>query len=143
MKSENKYLDVTDANAAALFATNPQGEIAMLNLLRFKPVADYSQFPDLAPTTNVTGAEAYDRYIEHTLPFLHGSGGRVLFHGVAGEYLIGPVGIGWDSVLLVIQSSLESFMKFASDQAYLKGVGHRTAALEDSRLLPITAIRQQ
>jgi hypothetical protein len=28
-------------------------------------------------------------------------------------------------------------MAFASDAAYLEGVGHRTAALEDSRLLPL------
>lgn len=114
----------------------------MLNLLRFKSVADYSEFPDIAPATNISGAEAYDKYIEHTLPFLQASGGRVLFHGVGGEYLIGPVGTGWDSVLLILQSNLESFMSFASDQAYLNGVGHRTAALEDSRLLPVTEIRQ-
>ena len=142
MESESKYLEVTDANAAALLAKNPQGNIAMLNLLRFRPVADYSVFPDLAPNKSITGAEAYERYIEHTLPFLHESGGRVLFHGTGGEYLIGPVGSGWDSVLLILQSNLESFMSFASDQAYLKGVGHRTAALEDSRLLPITNIRK-
>jgi hypothetical protein len=39
--------------------------------------------------------------------------------------------------MLVRQHSLASFMRFASDQAYLAGMGHRTAALEDSRLLPL------
>ena len=28
-------------------------------------------------------------------------------------------------------------MEFASNQEYLAGIGHRTAALEDSRLLPL------
>jgi hypothetical protein len=28
-------------------------------------------------------------------------------------------------------------IRFASDKEYLAGVGHRTAALEDSRLLPL------
>jgi hypothetical protein len=28
-------------------------------------------------------------------------------------------------------------MEFASNTAYLAGMGHRTAALEDSRLLPL------
>jgi hypothetical protein len=40
-------------------------------------------------------------------------------------------------VLLIRQSSLEAFFAFASDPEYLAGVGHRTAALEDSRLLPL------
>jgi hypothetical protein len=31
-------------------------------------------------------------------------------------------------------------MAFAGHPAYLAGLGHRTAALEDSRLLPLTAL---
>lgn len=43
----------------------------------------------------------------------------------------------WDAAMLVQQSSLASFMAFASNAEYLGGMGHRTAALEDSRLLPL------
>jgi hypothetical protein len=32
-------------------------------------------------------------------------------------------------------------MAFASNQEYLAGLGHRTAALEDSRLLPLVEIK--
>jgi hypothetical protein len=39
--------------------------------------------------------------------------------------------------MLVRQSSVQSFMAFAGNTAYLAGLGHRTAALEDSRLLPL------
>jgi hypothetical protein len=39
--------------------------------------------------------------------------------------------------MLVRQSSVASFIAFASNQGYLAGIGHRVAALEDSRLLPI------
>ncbi|MEO6303022.1 MAG: DUF1330 domain-containing protein, partial [Bacteroidia bacterium] len=35
------------------------------------------------------------------------------------------------------QNSVADFIAFASDKEYLKGIGHRTAALEDSRLLPL------
>jgi hypothetical protein len=35
------------------------------------------------------------------------------------------------------QRSVADFMAFASDKEYLAGVEHRTAALEDSRLLPL------
>jgi hypothetical protein len=39
--------------------------------------------------------------------------------------------------MLVRQSSVAAFSEFAPDKAYLAGVGHRTAALEDSRLIPL------
>jgi len=51
--------------------------------------------------------------------------------------VIGPPGGRWDLMMLVRQKSMESFLAFASNAAYLAGMGHRTAALEDSRLLPL------
>lgn len=113
------------------------GSIVMLNLLRFRAVADYSSAPGLAPVEPISGAQAFQRYIEHTLPYLHESGGELLFLGDGGRFLIGPPEERWDVVMLVRQQSLASFMAFASHQAYLAGMGHRTAALEDSRLLPL------
>jgi len=41
-------------------------------------------------------------------------------------------------VLLVEHPSVEKFLEFAKNENYLKTAGHRTAALEDSRLLPMT-----
>lgn len=132
-----RFLEVTPAAGAALFARNIAGEVVMLNLLRFRDVADYSAHPDLMPAQPISGAEAYQKYIEHTLPFLKQSGGDLLFAGKGGEYLIGPQEARWDLVMLVRQKSLSDFLAFASNQAYLAGMGHRTAALEDSRLLPL------
>ena len=42
--------------------------------------------------------------------------------------------------MLVRQHSVDSFVAFAADDAYLAGLGHRTAALEDSRLLPLVEL---
>jgi len=109
----------------------------MLNLLRFRPTADYSATPALAPNSPISGEAAYRLYMEHTLPYLQASGGEVVFYGRGGEFLIGPTNERWDAVILVRQSSVASFMAFASNQDYLSGIGHRTAALEDSRLLPL------
>jgi hypothetical protein len=39
--------------------------------------------------------------------------------------------------MAIRQSSLDDFFAFASNADYLAGVGHRTAALEDSRLIPL------
>lgn len=132
------HLDPTDAAAIALFSRPHTGSVVMLNLLRFRETADYSHVPELAPGQPISGAEAYARYTAHTEPFLKASGGEVLFEGpAAGGWFIGPAEERWDHVLLVRQSSLAAFRAFASDPAYLAGLGHRTAALEDSRLLPV------
>ena len=71
------------------------------------------------------------------MPHLEKSGGRLLFFGRGGSFLIGPSDERWDAAMLVEQSSTASFMAFASNPEYLVGIGHRTAALEDSRLLPL------
>jgi hypothetical protein len=113
------------------------GSVVMLNLLRFRPVADYSAYPDLAPGEPISGEAAYRRYMDHTLPFLNDSGGEVLFYGQGGAFLVGPSNERWDAVMLVRQSSVASFLAFASNQDYVSGIGHRVAALEDSRLLPL------
>jgi hypothetical protein len=131
------FLEVSQAAGAALFSRNISGEIVMLNLLRFRDIADYSANPELIPSEPISGAEAYQKYIDHTMPFLKESGGDLVFLGKGGKYLIGPQEEQWDLVMLVRQKSLSDFMAFASNQDYLAGLGHRTAALEDSRLLPL------
>ena len=73
-----------------------------------------------------------------TLPELEKAGSKLLFYGESNSYLIGPTDEQWDMVLLVEHESVAKFMEFAKNEDYLKGAGHRAAALEDSRLLPIT-----
>lgn len=116
------------------------GEVIMLNLLHLREVADYTATPELAPTAPISGAEAFDRYIQHTLPFLRDSGGELLLLGQGGSWLIGPESERWDLVMLVRQRSVQSFLAFAQHKGYLAGLGHRTAAIDDSRLLPLTAL---
>lgn len=132
------YFEPTQEQGRALFTRGLKGPVTMLNLLRLRDVADYSASPELAPASPISGREAYTLYMEHTTPFLAASGGEVIFLGDGGSFFIGPPDERWDIAMLVKQASLESFFAFASDRAYLKGLGHRTAAVEDSRLLPLT-----
>ena len=135
------YLEPTQEAARAFVMRQMTGPVVMLNLLRLRETADYCANPELAPSTPISGAVALQRYIDHTLPFLHESGGGLLFLGTGGGFLIGPVTERWDVAVLVQQHSVESFLAFASNKAYLAGIGHRTAAVEDSRLLPLTEIK--
>jgi hypothetical protein len=134
------YLEPTQNSGRAFILRAIEGEIVMLNLLRFREVADYSENPELAPAEPISGAEAFDHYIIHTLPHLKESGGDLLFLGSGGPVLIGPGCERWDLAMMVRQSSVQSFMTFAANEAYLAGLGHRTAAIEDSRLLPLTQL---
>jgi len=134
------HLDPTHEAGAALLARGIEGPVVMLNLLRFREVADYEAFPRLAPAAQISGREAYDLYIEHTLPFLRESGGELSFLGEGGPYLVGPPGRGWDLAMLIRQDSIAAFMSFASNHEYLAGIGHRIAAASDSRILPLVEI---
>lgn len=137
MSATQSYFEPTQEQGRAFFMRGIAGPVVMLNLLRFRAVADYSGSPLLAPPAPISGAEAFQRYIDHTMPFLKESGGELAFLGDGGAFVIGPPEERWDLVMLIRQAGVQSFMAFASNPAYLTGLGHRTAALEDSRLLPI------
>jgi uncharacterized protein (DUF1330 family) len=134
---QTPYLDVTQESGRRYFSQARPGPVVMLNLLRFRAVADYSASPALAPSAPITGAEAYERYMAHSGPYLARAGSEILFLGEGGEYLIGPPDERWDLVLLVRHRGAASLHSFAANEGYLEGLGHRLAALEDSRLLPI------
>ena len=126
-----RYVDVTPEAGKRFFANPPEGPVVMLNLIRLRETADYSATPGLAPSSSISGREAYARYAAHSEPFLAEAGSEVLFSGNGTDCLIGPFEERWDLVLLVRHASVQAFLAFASNEAYLKGIGHRTAAVED------------
>ena len=131
------YLEPTQEAGAALFSREIPGEVLMLNMLRLREVADYSSNPELAENQSITGREALQKYIDHTLPFLEATGGDMLLLGQGGHYFIGPQYECWDVVMLIKQNSLPDFLSFATNPECMVGLGHRTAAIRDSRLLPL------
>ena len=134
---KTSYLEPSASAGRAFMEQGIEGSIVMLNLLRFRGVADYSSNPQLAPPEPISGKKAYQLYMNHTLPYLQKSGGEMLFYAKGGDFLIGPSDEYWDVAMLVRQRGVSDFMAFATDSGYLEGLGHRTAALEDSRLLPL------
>ena len=107
-----KYLMPTQEAGREFVMRQIIGDVVMLNLLRFRTIADYSATPELMPNEPISGKVAYQLYIEHTLPFLTASGGEILFMGEGGAYLIGPTYEYWDAVLLIRQNSVENFYAY-------------------------------
>jgi uncharacterized protein (DUF1330 family) len=131
------YIKVTEEAGAHFFSKQHTLPVVMLNMLRFKEKADYSTCPELAPVAEISGLQAYKRYMKCAAPLLAKSGGELMFSGNADQFLIGPAEEKWNAVLLVKHVNMVKFLSFASDQEYLAIAGHRTAALADSRLLPL------
>jgi hypothetical protein len=137
------YLDPTDDSARALLGRGISGPFLMLNLLRFRTWADYTESPQSAPAKPISGRAAYDLYVHHTMPFLAATGGSVSLFAEGGQYFVGPSDERWDVAMVIRQASIEGFLAFASNPEYLAGVCHRTAAVEDSRLLPLVERRSR
>jgi len=134
------YLDVTSESGKIFYQEFiGKGKIVMLNLLKYKVDADYTNLESIKPENQISGQEAYQLYIKYTLPELKKAGSKILFFGNSNAFLIGPDYEHWDCVLLIEHQSVKKFMEFAQNETYLRTMGHRTAALEDSRLLPITS----
>lgn len=135
-----RHLEPTHRAGWQFMQRGIEGPVIMLNLLRLRATADYSAHPDLAPSRPISGAQAFDRYIRHTLPLLRESGGDLTLLAAGGPWLIGPEDERWDLAMLVRQGSVAAFLAFADHREYLAGIGHRTAALDDSRLLPLAEL---
>ncbi len=136
----SKYIDATP-EAGKLFyqAFHDKGKVVMLNLLRFRSKADYSNSEHLKPEGEISGEEAYRLYMKYTRPVLKQVGSRVIYYGTSESFLIGPQSEKWDAILVIEHASVTKFMEFVQNKDYLKTAGHRSAALEDSRLLPSNA----
>lgn len=141
----NTYLNATPEAGKEFYTEQIQkGEaITMLNLLKFKTKADYQNLDAIKPEKEITGEHAYSIYTKNTSEALSNLGSEILYFGKSKSFLIGPDSEKWDAVLLVKHKSLESFMEFSKSETYLKNVGHRTAGLSDSRLLPTNEISEK
>lgn len=107
--------------------------IVMVNLLRFRERADYSATGiDADPAS---GKEAYERYGRAVVKLLWREGGQLLWAGNVRTALVAPSYERWDQVALVYYPSRAAFVRMVSSEEYRKIIGHRTAALEDSRLI--------
>jgi uncharacterized protein (DUF1330 family) len=131
------YINVSDEAGKHFFSKQHSEPVVMLNMLRFKKKADYSDFPLLAPSNEISGLQAYKIYMKCVSLLLSKIGSELIFSGKSDQFLIGPSEENWDAVILVKHLDMKDFLAFASDQEYLAISGHRTAALADSRLLPL------
>ena len=117
-------IEIDERALAAMAASDEEGPVVMLNLLRFRPDG---------------GRESYRRYTEHL-----GRGVRerygleVVYLGEGGPALVAEDGQAWDTVALVRYPSRQAFVDMVRDPEYRAGEHFRTEALLESVLQPTT-----
>jgi uncharacterized protein (DUF1330 family) len=124
-----EYVDPTGEQVKRLAESSDDSPIIMLNLLRFKQVAD-GPFEG----EDVTGREAYERYAEAVAPCLDKVGGRIAFAIDCAETVIGADG-EWDLCAGAEYPSRAAFLEMIADPAFGEAHPLRTGALADSRLI--------
>lgn len=128
-----KTTDPSPQALKRLLAEVPHGqEVVMLNLLKFRELAAYAGGQGEA---GATGRKAYSIYSREIQPVLARVGGRPIWLGAAKSAFIAPPDETWDEVLLVSYPSVEAFVGMVTAADYQAITFHRTAALEDSRLI--------
>jgi len=133
MKVENAVYPARE-QIQSLVQRNTGKPIVMLNLLKFKDKAVYKD----GRKTDLSGREAYQRYADQMVPYVHSHGGRIVFTGEANGLVIGDVGEMWDTVALMEYPSAEAFAKIAMSPEVANFGVHREAGLAGQLLIEVT-----
>ena len=118
----SERVDPTGHDLKRFLAADPDGEVVMLNLLRFR----------------AGGRPSYEAYAREIRPFLEKVGASVVWLGDCGEALVAPDSHRWDAVLLVRYPTRRAFSAMVADPEYQAITHLRTEALEAAVLQPTT-----
>lgn len=99
--------------------------IYMLNLLKFKAVAEYPDGRD----TDLSGAEAYGIYGAEVAAHLAKVGGAPVFSAQVERLMLGEVEELWDTVAIAMYPSRQAMMEMMMSPEYQASAVHREAGL--------------
>ncbi len=101
------------------------GAIYMVNLLTFKPEAEYEDGRE----TDLTGAQAYGIYAQEVGAHLAKVGGKPVIGGQVTGLRLGEVEELWDMVAIAMYPSRKAMFQMITDPDYIKSAEHRAAGL--------------
>ena len=122
------------------FKALPRGTpIQMLNLIRLKPLAEYpADHPNHGK--GMSGLDAYRAYGRDSAEVFARVGGRQVWAGRPEAVVTGPADEAWDLAFIAEYPDAGAFLAMVTDAGYREHVKHRTAAVEDSRLIRMAPI---
>lgn len=126
MEIENELYPVTDEQRRALNEPGPEGPIVMVNLLKFRDLAEYADGSD----RDLSGRDAYQRYAAAVGKLIREYGGRILFAGDVTHLMIGQADDMWDEVALAEYPDRAAFMAMIAAPEFQAAAHHREAGLD-------------
>ena len=111
--------------AKDFFMAPESGPFVMVNLLKFRPKADYPDGSD----SDLSGFQAYQRYASEVVDQIKAVGGTTGYAGPVTGLMLGEVDELWDMVALVEYPSLAAMVAMLENPAYQKIAKHRSAGL--------------
>lgn len=126
------HVDPTRAAFDAFKALPRDEPVWMLNLVRYRDVADYPE-GHAQHGAGLSGAEAYRRYGAESEPIFIRVGGSVVWRGAMQLMLTGPADEHWDAIFIAQYPTAGAFLAMVTDPDYREAVKHRQAAVATSR----------
>ncbi|HYE46194.1 MAG TPA: DUF1330 domain-containing protein [Caulobacter sp.] len=132
-------IDPTRPQFDAFKALPRDTPIQMLNLIRLRPQADY---PEGHPShgKGLTGLDAYRAYGRESAEVFARVGGRQIWAGRPETVVTGPEDERWDLAFIAEYPNAAAFLAMVTDPGYREVVKHRTAGVEDSRLIRLAPL---
>ncbi len=136
LENQPQYLEPTQESGRALMMRRLEGKVVMLNLLRFRAVADYSATPAWRRRRRSAAPPPSTGISSTPCPFCAKAAASCVSSAKeapsdrSARRAVGPGDAGRAAKRRVLSG-------LRRNEAYLPGIGHRTAAIEDSRLLPL------
>ena len=125
MKVENKITPSEEQINGFLEDPNI-GPISMVNLLKYKDKADYTDGRDV----NLSGKEAYMLYANEVINLITKYGGEFIFAGKVNRLMLGEVDEMWDEIAIAKYPSRKAMFEMTMDPEYQKIHIHRDAGLK-------------
>jgi hypothetical protein len=128
------YIDPSRENWQAFKDLPRDRPIQMLNLIRFRDLAEYPE-GHANHGKGLTGREAYAIYKAGFQRVVADDGAAMIWEAPMECVVTGPAG-EWDEAFVMGYPDSVTFMKMVKNEEYIRDVvPHRTAALADSRLI--------
>jgi hypothetical protein len=109
-----------------IFSSTAPGPIAVVNLLKFYDEAKYREdAPEYSQ--NLTGREAYTKYVNGYNALLKEYDSRIQFWGVTETYFSGDS--NWDATWINVYPNRETFRRATSDERFKAIFYHRQAGV--------------
>jgi len=134
------YIDPSHANFQAFKELPRDTPINMLNLLRYRDVAEYPAGHEHADK-GWSGRRAYQEYGRTSGEIFRRLGGQIIWRGGFETMVTGPDAERWDDAFIAHYPNAGAFFAMIKDPDYQRAVINRTAALADSRLARFAPVK--